>query len=501
MEDMSSPADARLVVVLARAGDQAPPGRDCASAVERAGFEVAEVHGLDGALARLQGSRGVFLVDARGGGQGALEPCAQLAARAPGSAVVALLDEPSSSLAALDAGASDYALGLAELPARLAVAWRLVDERARHHAALLAEAARGRAFLMAIPDIVFRISRDGVYLEVHAGRVEELIAPPETAIGRRISELIPPPLGDMLTAAVHRVATTGQPEQMEYSLPISADAAHFEARLVPGVEGDVVAFVRNVTERRLLEAQVRAADRLGSMGALAAGVTHEMNNPLTYVLLNLSSVGRVLESARLGTASELALSNASRSVREALEGVERMRLIVQDLRTITRTDEQPRTVLEASVVLAAAVRIAAATSPGVRFDMAVGALPPMLGDEARMGQLFLNLLTNAAHATAGLGPERSVVTLRARTSGGALVVEVEDTGHGIAPEHLGHIFEPFFTTKSASVGTGLGLWMCQRAIRGMGGTIRVASRLGEGSVFTVSIPLSPGASFVEQRPA
>jgi CheY-like chemotaxis protein/anti-sigma regulatory factor (Ser/Thr protein kinase) len=115
-------------------------------------------------------------------------------------------------------------------------------------------------------------------------------------------------------------------------------------------------------------------------------------------------------------------------------------------------------------------------------------LPPAQTNEARLGQVVLNLLVNAAHAMPEASDREKVITLATRTEGGRIVIEVTDTGTGIARENLARLFDPFFTTKPVGVGTGLGLYICQQALASMDGSITVESELGRGSTFCVSLP-------------
>ncbi len=117
----------------------------------------------------------------------------------------------------------------------------------------------------------------------------------------------------------------------------------------------------------------------------------------------------------------------------------------------------------------------------------------MRGSEGRLGQVFVNLLVNAAHAIPEGAPDAHVVRLSAaRQTGGAVVVAVQDSGGGIPPEHLPRVFEPFFTTKPAGHGTGLGLWVCQNIVTALGGRIEVESAVGRGTTFRVTLPAADG---------
>jgi signal transduction histidine kinase len=117
-----------------------------------------------------------------------------------------------------------------------------------------------------------------------------------------------------------------------------------------------------------------------------------------------------------------------------------------------------------------------------------GTLPPVVCNIGELKQVFVNLLVNAAHAIA----EKGVITIRTAHKGENVEIQVADTGSGIAPEHLNKIFDPFFTTKPVGKGTGLGLWICMTIIQNHHGTITVDSRVGQGTTFTVTLPVQQG---------
>ncbi|MCE9670196.1 ATP-binding protein [Myxococcus stipitatus] len=257
-------------------------------------------------------------------------------------------------------------------------------------------------------------------------------------------------------------------------------------RLLGGVSLDI-------TDRKAMQAQLVVSDRLAAVGTLAAGVAHEINNPLAFVLSNLSflavelkNVARELPEGRTSEMEEV--------LREAVDGAHRVRQIVRDLRTFSRGDEDVATAVNLQAVLESAITMA-------RGELKMRAqvvrdyrdVPPVEGSEGRFGQVFLNLLINAAHAIPEGRPEHNEVRVTLRPAGERVVVEVRDTGVGMTPEVRARIFDPFFTTKPVGVGTGLGLSICHGIVTGFGGEISVESEPGRGSTFRVSLPLGQGA--------
>ncbi|HEX8821011.1 MAG TPA: ATP-binding protein [Archangium sp.] len=248
--------------------------------------------------------------------------------------------------------------------------------------------------------------------------------------------------------------------------------------------------------------QLLFADRLASVGRLAAGVGHEINNPLAYILGNLRFVHSELRDL-MGAPTEEDRQELLSALAEATEGAERVRLIVQDLKTLSRPDD----VALAPVNLAAVVRGAARMAhhevrDRARLVQECDAVPAVRANAARLGQVFLNLLINAAHAIEPGRVGENEIRVGARVSApGHVTVEVRDTGSGIPTEHLKRVFDPFFTTKPVGVGTGLGLSVCHRIITALGGELRVESEPGRGTTFLITLPIAEDTVSPEQSVA
>jgi two-component system NtrC family sensor kinase len=237
-----------------------------------------------------------------------------------------------------------------------------------------------------------------------------------------------------------------------------------------------------------MQAQLILNDRLVSMGKLAAGVGHEINNPLAFVLSNLHFLHKELH--RTGAApSEEERKELLTVVSDAKEGAERVRVIVQDLKTLSRDDANTGRADLKSVV-SAAVKIAAhEVRRRARLVEELDELPLVAGSASRLGQVFLNLIINAAQAIPEGHVEENEIRIAARPEvGDRVVVEIRDTGCGIPPENLDKIFDPFFTTKPVGEGTGLGLSLVHSIITAVGGTITVESQVNQGTTFRITLP-------------
>ncbi|MES1206148.1 MAG: PAS domain S-box protein [Pseudomonadota bacterium] len=249
----------------------------------------------------------------------------------------------------------------------------------------------------------------------------------------------------------------------------------------------ILGFARDVTARKEMESQLVRSDRLAALGTLLAGIAHEMNNPLAYVLLGIEQAFTRLDEIA-APASEV------NRVREVLEdvrqGANRVAAVVGQLRATSRPEARERGVVDVGQALRAALRVAGnEIRHRARLATSLADIPVIDGSAQRLEQVFLNLLVNATQALPeGRSENEITVSLRER-EGGIQTVEIKDNGNGIPPEILPRIFDPFFTTKAVGVGMGLGLSICHGIITAHGGSIDVDSEVGRGTRFRVNLPI------------
>ncbi|MCY1044460.1 PAS domain S-box protein [Corallococcus sp. bb12-1] len=268
-----------------------------------------------------------------------------------------------------------------------------------------------------------------------------------------------------------------------------------ESVVVPlrDAEGRIIANImvhRDMSERRQLQARLVVADRLASVGTLGAGVAHEINNPLAYMLVNLHLIREGLDKMEAEGAPSEPVAAIQQLVRETTEGAERIATIVRDLKVFARGEQESRPM---PVDVRRSVELACKMADNVirhraRLITEFEPVPAVEASEARLCQVFLNLLLNAAQAIPedpSSVTEHEIRAIIRQGEPGKVVVEVRDTGVGMTPEVLGRIFDPFFTTKAVGVGTGLGLSICHGIIESMGGSIQAESVPGQGSTFRV----------------
>jgi CheY-like chemotaxis protein len=238
------------------------------------------------------------------------------------------------------------------------------------------------------------------------------------------------------------------------------------------------------------------SDRMASVGTLAAGVAHEINNPLAAVIANLEYITESLGTAVGGNAPARDGAWLREEIKgpldDAREAAQRVRFIVRDLKVFSRspTDEASAPV-DVQATMESSLRMAwNEIRHRARLIKHYGTALCVTANEARLGQVFLNLLVNAAQALPEGRAEHNEIRVTTRLDGELVVVEVRDTGPGIPPEIVGRIFDPFFTTKAVGVGTGLGLAICQRIVTDMGGELTVETELGTGTTFRVALPVA-----------
>ncbi len=347
-----------------------------------------------------------------------------------------------------------------------------------------------RALVGQLPDLVIRMSADGTVHDVLGGPALHAAEVVRSIVGRKVWELwggipsLDASLMAMGKSTLHAVLKERTPQRREFPVVVPDGERYFEVRVLPLDSPDeLMVLARDVTEKKHEERQLQIAERMASLGTLAAGVAHEINNPLTFVMSNTDVVTEAVEALLAGQPVDAVELRAC--LADIRDGCRRVRDIVQTLRAFSRVEPGPSHPVDVEKVLEGALAMTARElkQRGAAVERRFSGAPQVLGDETRLTQVFVNLLVNAAQAL----PERGAgnrVELTTASEGELVRVDVRDTGAGIAPEALPRVFDPFFTTKPG-VGTGLGLSIVHRAVRELSGRVQVQSRPGAGSVFSV----------------
>jgi len=359
--------------------------------------------------------------------------------------------------------------------------------------------------------LIFQNLDDGAVVLDIGGRVLDVNPAAEALLGRRAADALGaealPLLGiaeASVDSIVSGVAAAGRwRAELEVA---AADGRRIpcEVSAVPIRRDEhellaVALLLRDVRERRQLLGQLALAERLASVGTLSAGLAHEINNPLTWIIGNLEFASAEIERLRAalgetGGARPFAAADAdglAAALKEGTQGARRIAAIVRDLRVFARRDESGT---PAPVDVRRAVEVALEMcSPSLRhrakLDAQYAEVRPVLGHEHRLTQVFVNLLVNAGQAIPDERVAEATITVRVEpTAGGHARVTIGDTGLGIPREVLRRIFDPFFTTRAVGTGTGLGLSIVHGIVTALGGKIEVDSEVGRGTTFTVELP-------------
>jgi two-component system, NtrC family, sensor kinase len=350
--------------------------------------------------------------------------------------------------------------------------------------------ARLRSVLESAPNAILTADRDGRIQFLNRGahyRVEDVV-------GKNIYDLLPSDDVARVRACVANVLRTGEVASYEIRYPrrsgMPAAGRSFRVNVGPVRSSDAITGVTliswDVTDQLELQARLMAADRLASVGLLAAGVAHEVNNPLMYALVHLRWA---LDRIAAGTDDA-----AAREVREriefALDGLERIGTIIRDLRSVA-DDSEVSVAVEINRVLDASLRVTQHwVETRARIVRDYAELPPVRVSESKLGQVFVNLIVNAAQSMEG-GVDDNELRLSTRVSDdGHVVVDIVDTGTGVPPDLVEHVFEPFVTTKSPGVGTGLGLFVCARLAQEMDARIAIVATDPSGTTVRVTVPVA-----------
>jgi PAS domain S-box-containing protein len=330
---------------------------------------------------------------------------------------------------------------------------------------------------------------------------------PRTMPGRSMREFLGPLYP--LNLPYIEGALRGEPQEFERVIPHPAGGSprHSLAQYVPDIVGGEVrgfcVLVADITrlketEKALLEVERRleASERLAALATLAAGIAHEINNPLTAVVAHTDIA---LESLSLPALDPAALVGDLMAARESALRVSN---IVQSMKLLARGDTGRRETVDVNDTLRRSLDMAASSiRQRARTTLELGPPSYVEGNAAQLAQVFVNLLTNAAQALPEAGGERNEIRLTTRLAGELVVIEVADNGCGIPETLQARIFEPFFTTKAVGAGMGLGLSISSTIVKGFGGALSVKSEPGKGSVFRIELrAVAPPAVAAAEAP-
>jgi PAS domain S-box-containing protein len=379
----------------------------------------------------------------------------------------------------------------------------VVDVTALHRAEedLRRSEARFRALVDTIPDAMLRVDWQGICTDARLGRLAGVLPPREEIVGFELEEIFSPELASALRDALERCHQAGTITFETRALG-APSAVFYEVCVSSGGKQDALVLIRDVSDARRMREWIYRNERLASVGSLATGVAHEINNPLTAVVVNADFVQETLlqceEDAGLlarsadervsaaGTRIRERLDEAGEALRDVALGAQRVAEVVRELKAFASPADDATGSVNLEEVLEAALRL---VNNQIRhratLNREFAGVPSVWGNATRLEEVFVHLLVNAAQAIqAGSADKNEIRVSAGLAEDGRVVVAIGDTGAGIPPHTLERIFDPFFTTKPVGTGTGTGLAVCQSTVSSYGGEITVQSG-AEGSTFRV----------------
>jgi nitrogen-specific signal transduction histidine kinase len=388
-------------------------------------------------------------------------------------------------------GPSREELRLVETAADLAGA--AIDHH-RSQEALRQSEQRNRAILRAIPDWMFVMSSDGVFLDCHVKNPKELLVPPEAFLGKSIHDILPAWLADAQARTFERALATNEPESLEYSLESGEDTRFYESCAVRCDSDKVLSIVRDITDRKRAELDAAAQrqelahlNRVLILAEQSGALAHELSQPLAAILANAQAARRLLDRSppELGELRET-LDDVIKSGKRAGAVIQRLRELLKKSKTVLQpldVNEVTREVLDLthSDLLLRRMPITTALSPG---------MPPVLADRVQLQQVILNLVLNACDAMSTVEPADRELTLTTVADDECVQIAVADRGVGIPSGALDSVFDPFVTHREH--GLGLGLAISRSIVQAHRGRIQAENNPDGGATFRCFLPLANG---------
>ena len=337
---------------------------------------------------------------------------------------------------------------------------------------------------------ILGIVPDGVALLDASGRIRLANASLGKLCGRPAEALAGTAINELLVWSAEHADRAELRTSAGLGMPVAVNSAPL--RDANGAELGRAIVMRDLREVADLQRQLITSARLAGVGELAAGIAHEINNPLAFVRSNLTQLEAIWKELRVMPAdpaqAEL-LRDVDALFEESIEGVDRAAEIVRSVRSFAHAGSAMREPTDLRPLLEDVLHVASAqlrSRVNVQREFE-SSLPRVVCAPQQMRQVFLNLVVNAAQAVETGGH----VLVATRQDGEHVIVSVADDGCGIPPELIDRIFDPFFTTKPVGIGTGLGLGIAHQIVTSHGGQIQVESTPGRGTVFRVRLPAAP----------
>lgn len=364
--------------------------------------------------------------------------------------------------------------------------WRRDAERA-----LRRTEARNSALLRTIPDLMFVLSPDGVYLDYNAQEQSDLFVPPDQFLGKHMRDVLPPDLAESLAPRLREAMTAEGPLSHEYTLSIGGADRHFEARLMRCDNDTIICIVRDITATREAAEQLHQtqqelaqAARVRALGELATGIAHEVSQPLSAMITNARAGLRRLDAACPAEELRTVLKDVVADGKRATDVITRVRGLVKQapMRSVSLDVNE---VVDDVIALSRPLL----RERQVRLEIErVPDLPPVTGDRIQLQQVLLNLVINATDAMRSVHAQSRVLEIRTLGHHGHVSVLVHDSGPGLSEASVRRIFTPFFTTKPD--GMGVGLSISRSIVEAHGGQLNLKRNSDDGATFELELPIA-----------
>ncbi|MCK6534718.1 MAG: ATP-binding protein [Polyangiaceae bacterium] len=379
----------------------------------------------------------------------------------------------------------------------------VIDVTRQHQAEaeLRASEGRYRALVDAIPDAIFLFGSDRLCQDARLGALSRMFPPVARCLGAPPEAIFDEALAKLCRSAAD-TARDGGPVAIEHAAKGPHGDAFFDVCVTATDGGGALVLLRDATSTRRFREWMVRSERLASVGSLATGVAHEINNPLTAVVANTDFARELVAQCRVDAEDRIArhdpafdarASQALRQAEEALDEVSQGASRIADAVRALKSVAEPSDDVPSSVVLEAVLETAMRVVKNhirhrAELVRQIERLPPVWGNATRLEDVFVGLLVNAAEAIEPGRADENEIRIAAREGAdGRVVVELSDTGAGIATTEVDRIFDPFYTTKASGRSTGMGLSVCRAILSSLGGEIQVTSTPGKGTTFTVQL--------------
>ncbi len=375
----------------------------------------------------------------------------------------------------------------------------LKKRRARAESALRTSEARNTAILRTMPDLMFILSPEGVYLDYYAKDPRDLFVQPAQFLGKRIRDIFPHELADRFERSLGEAAASDEPVVCEYSIPLPDGERHYEARMLHCDNDTIMTIVRDVTARHQSEehlhhaqTELASAVRMRALGEMAAGIAHEVNQPISAIMMNTQICLKEVDRPQAAMAVREVLQDIASDVARAANIIRRIRgmfshaplrkglVCVNDIvnDVVTLSDRMLR---------GRGIRL--------RLDLA-SPLTGVMGDRIQLQQVLLNLILNGVDAMHDNETDSRLLAITTAQTSGGVTISVADSGRGVTEAIQRRMFLPFFTTKAD--GMGMGLSISRSIVESHGGRLRLVHSSGQGATFQLELPDAASESRVER---